>query len=882
MQRPQRGAALRHFLANPQNLAQVAQSESDEAAFSSDYECDFGIGTDYEAEAEEEDNIEYDDAPPSGHNHKRKRKVEAKRSIVGKDREPRAKKHRIVQLDAISIPAENSGRTSRWHLVKDTARSLWPVYSEGDKATIQKKFVFNTLMSLDAMYHAKWFQDLPMDISELSEVEMSALKDTIITAAHMVSNLVKQTFMKQAAAELILWIRFCNVNYDGNYGVTAIPKIRDFIYFRVAAALSEAKERLNINEKEHTSWNAARHVPHRIGHLAQIQGYFNMEDVGAYPMISTVVKSYQIDKNVAHGDVKPHDFARRTNARNITQEQMKALTEAFWDGVTDNDFINMRCFILYMMNRTAGRRSHELRELFMGSFQLRASNVIEPVKATHVLASLHKMKMTAGDFIIPWLRTADPMECPIGAIANYMVYMIDIEKHPIFDTMRRDLIRALTWGGDADAYHAKWWAYTFVFPSKTEGGDRYTKAICYNTHAKTYKLAADMAEIRNKRSVLHMARHILALLQAERGIPITDIAKHQHWSTAEVSNAMDHYINDAVLSTPVVGAHGWHDKNSYFCWREDDTVPADLNQHVMRELDSLLDLSEKVYNLKGLDLSAREFLRCLQFLRKVYLQDAVIMQPLKPNFPAFNHMVFKTAVWQRYADAEPALTLQREEAHFAKKQDPETAKMLTALDKKARRDRAHMDNNLKEIKDLIAQIPAKPVPMATQEPAPAPTPFSEQVKVKDIVPNIAEVCDLQHLLTLWVSEWRPYFSTTANPNWKGTFGKDRTHVERWRKVEATCLYIDYIAKEQGLSEKEVVRRLQLVCSQVGIGERDFIIQEVRGMCQGYEDKSGKRAAVLQAFDDVQLPHPTLSAKDMRSSLWDNRCQKAKRKAGQKI
>lgn len=304
-------------------------------------------------------------------------------------------------------------------------------------------------------------------------------------------------------------------------------------------------------------------------------------------------------------------------------------------------------------------------------------------------------------------------------------------------------------------------------------------------------------------------------------------------------------------------------------------MPAELEKLVMPELDELVALAQKVYEVKGLDLSAKQFLEALVYLRKVYLQDAVVMQQSKPEFPAFQHKVFKTSAWRAYSTAEPELVQQRETEYFTKKQDPDTALMLKALDKKAKRDKKDFMQKLNEIHDKITAVPTNPQPIASTSTS---TGTASGVGVKDDAPRIADVTGLRHMYRLWVDEWRSYFSTHAKPNWKGTFGKDRQHVERWRKVEPACLYVELTEQQcEDLTGSDIIDKLQEICVTMKLAEKD-LITHIRYMCQNQKGKSEVPPSLAAAFEAEGLPVPSMEAKEMRILLWENRGQKARRKA----
>jgi hypothetical protein len=112
------------------------------------------------------------------------------------------------------------------------------------------------------------------------------------------------------------------------------------------------------------------------------------------------------------------------------------------------------------------------------------------------------------------------------------------------------------------------------------------------------------------------------------------------------TTATDVYTRSAVKTGPLLASCGWADTDKYMCWwepeqeSERDTIPASLLDMVLPGLDNVAALAAERYNTYGLDFSAVRVTQTLQYLRRVFLEDAVYKRPLYPDFPAYRHEVF--------------------------------------------------------------------------------------------------------------------------------------------------------------------------------------------------------------------------------------------------
>jgi hypothetical protein len=119
---------------------------------------------------------------------------------------------------------------------------------------------------------------------------------------------------------------------------------------------------------------------------------------------------------------------------------------------------------------------------------------------------------------------------------------------------------------------------------------------------------------------------------------------------------------------------------------------------VLPNLDELLDLAKACYDKYALDLSAVRFLETLVYLRRVFLEDAVMKRQLFPKFPAYKqHPVFQDPAWKVYAEEEAQRVEERARLYEVKRSNPVLA---ATLQKEMDRRMVIVDEKLAQLEEL--------------------------------------------------------------------------------------------------------------------------------------------------------------------------------------
>lgn len=786
---------------------------------------------------------------------------------------------RLISIHASDdVPRGEGGVNSRWNLLMSFGADLWPQLAAASEV---QSIVMNHLLRLDAMRFSKWFQDLPNDCSKLSEVDLAAFRNILRDKAVLIETQIiaeEKSFKGSCFSDLAMWIEYCQTAHEGDLAVNSLEKVRAYIPFRVECAMDN-RRRCVVQRAlpEETASRAARFVQSRIGKLAELQGWFKAKELTEHESISTMVESYRLQAVRARAE--PRDFAgsSRVITKDINTDEDGALKQTFWSGVYSQHLASMRTYLLYMINSTAGRRGHELREMYMGMLLMRTVEAIQPVKGNVVVASIRHMKNCYNNFehIITWIRHVNVIDCPTGALANYMVYILDIAKHPLFDIMTEDLTRQINWakrGKQGDPPKSKWWGLRLAYSTdRQDGREPFYDEISDTTHLNGFNDALAANGITGKTAKTHLQRHKVLIDNTEKGVPLIESAKFQDWSTMEVSGAINAYLSTAVKSIPLLVSHGWKDVNHYMCWRqtEEGEMDEQLLCQVLPRLDNIMKLAEDAYELSGLDLSAVEFCKVLKYLRRVVLEDAVYMKEEFKSFPTFQHPVFDTVEWSVWKERAVERAEQVSEAHAAVNKDVDMQRVMSLM----RNNAVRMEKKLEEaMAKVIVAAPATPSFAPTPPP---PPPVADPVnRVPFIMENVAS---LRYMYKEWDSVLRPYFSQNGNPPWLATFGQtQQAQKTRYIKLENTCLYIDYVATVHQKDPRKVVVSLEKVAKYVGQDHHKFVTQSMYGLIQ-WTGQSGKRAKTADeenlqtALMAEGLPAPSMPAKELRKALqWKNR------------
>lgn len=331
-----------------------------------------------------------------------------------------------------------------------------------------------------------------------------------------------------------------------------------------------------------------------------------------------------------------------------TPDQVPAFTRAIWEvgnkpgtkresiGIafrTGVDFL----FANHMLLRFSNRRIMELADAFCLLLQeIQAGNGNHAIRALVVLMSEGKINQFGQATYGACFRHRDPLACPIGLLAAFLVWrwqMEDGQEHfPDFSCPE-------SW------YHIK------LFMRQSD--KKPTEALTYQSHQHHVKKFYERVGIKTNKFT-HAPRRSAAQHQELRGVSEFQIRRAGHW------NSGDAMANCYLTSLPyefMRASAGFdpHFPSTYYIPRATVSPSANLRSMVWPELDHWLAASRSPqrtsggYTIASNDMATSAVLELLEWLRDVFLQDAVFIIQQFPQHPMFAHPLFTSPDWVDFA-----------------------------------------------------------------------------------------------------------------------------------------------------------------------------------------------------------------------------------------
>lgn len=625
-------------------------------------------------------------------------------------------------------------------------------------------------------------------------------------------------FLRGGTHVLRQYVTWCDIEHSGDYRLNSVQKAKDFLEYRLQVAQDHWKEDVDMGmQKRNTiaecAMNAFRSAICHLNALAQWQGYeWHLLEHEQIKVLRDRIARMQ---NIARAAPRDYAGTSRFLTKRLTQEEMDRITSSWWDGTAalrvasttaGRERAQVRGLLFHCLQKSIGRRGDELRNLRNAMLFLHTLPSTTPISPCTVIgASLRHVKEYSEnvEHLLGWVRSKDRMACPVGALACYFVWMIDIAGIPILEEIHRDLQPR----GDNARGESTWWK-RMLFVTDTNA-DINDSPMAYSTHHKSIHAAYDASETQGKSAATHIYRSTLACDALESGVSFMDVGLYQGWYH---DNAADVYLRGAFKTSMLLRANGWKD-GRYECWWDgglDENVPRALSQTVFRGLDAVVLQAAEQYQETQRDRSSVEFLRVLQYLRKVFIEDAVYKRPMYPHFSAYErHPIFHLPEWPEYCEAELHRVKQRE----GKGQQETNQDQITELVQKT------VEATVRDVmSDVIKNSNiSRTHKMPREVPENAPI---ELPKDKNDLPEIPEPTCLYTCYQIWQQQ-RSYFYSTPLPPWKKRFGERAATMKlRYSRMRPFLMYLDRC----GASARRVLDALEAFRSERKVGASVFIKQ----------------------------------------------------------
>lgn len=631
-------------------------------------------------------------------------------------------------------------------------------------------------------------------------------------------------FLRNGSYVIRQYMEWCddtsNDRSDSDYRLHDIRKAKAFLEHRVKAAqerwYDDAEYGIHRNNTvEECAVNAFRSAICHLNAVAKWQGY----DLQLLEHESIKVMRDRMgrDQNVARAAPRDYAASSRFLGKRLTKEEMENITTCWWDGsgavhvacsTSGRERAQVRGLLFHCLQKPIGRRGDEIRNLRNAMLFLHELKHVQPSHCVVVGASLRHAKENAEntEHLIGWMRSEDRWACPIGALACYFVWLVDITGVPILEEIRRDVEE--TRGG------REWWKrMLFITDTNTDVNET---PMSYATHHKSVHAGYRAIGTTGKTAATHIYRSTRACDDLESGASFLDVGVYQGWYH---DNAADVYLRGAFKSASMLRANGWEGVEGFACWweGEESDIPYALKSAVFPELDDLMNLCEVRYKETGVDRSSVEFLKVLRYLRKVFLEDAIVKREAYPQFPAYaRHPVFQLPEWPEYGCSEKKRQMDRENVATKKKREmhESISEMLETTMKKT------VETTMKNL--LKDMIPCASNSSQRKAPREVPTPNDpiEMPKPATELPEIPEPTCLYTCYQVW-QKHRDYFYATPLPPWKKRFGdRAATMKLRYSRMRPFLMYLDRC----GAGARRVLDALEAFRSERKVAASVFIKQ----------------------------------------------------------
>lgn len=598
------------------------------------------------------------------------------------------------------------------------------------------------------------------------------------------------------------YMEWCDEHRKGDYKLTNANKVKLYLEHRTNRAQERWHQDKNMgtvknNTPEECAVNSFRSAICHLDALAAWQGFGGrlLEQETIKVMRDRLMRA----QNKARAQPRDYAASSRFLTKRLTQEDMEAITECWWDGRAAQQIANtpygieraqMRGLLFHCLQKSVGRRGADLRNIRNAMLFVHELPGTKPVRTCHVIgASLRHVKECSDnvEHLVGWVRCKDRLACPLGALACYFVWLIDIACVPLMEEIRRDLYRSQT------ETEMPWWKrMLFVTESVSDVNET---PMAYSTHYRAIQAGYNTNGIAGMTAATHAYRSTLACDTLESGASFLDVGVYQGWYH---DTAADTYLRGCFKSSMLLKACGWEDgRDSFECWWEgqETDIPGSLKARVFPGLDALLNEATERYKETRRDRSAVEFLKVLRLLRRIYIEDAVLKKNMYPSFPCYaKHVLFRESDWPQYCDQEQRRTCQREQDSRRDPQQEYICEVVKSSVEHAMK--SVLADVLKDVKLNESSSNKRSSRPARQKPLPPPSnqPIELPCNPNDI-PDIPEPSCLYTCYQTWQQQ-RAYFYATPQPPWKARFGERAAAMKlRYSRMRPFVMYLDRCGAE---------------------------------------------------------------------------------------
>jgi len=659
----------------------------------------------------------------------------------------------------------------------------------------------NTLFSLNGIQYCKWYQDISMTSNGWQEELIERLKTKKETLNHIIytnSRGVITSHISSGFSIFAQYVVWCDENCNSNYALDHPRKARLFLEARLAESeetwnVRTSKQQKNISDHLaktlHNSYKVA--IPH-LNQLIEWQGYYY--DLHACEEIESIRRKLLHMFKTAKTAKCDSAATSALQVKRLNENEMDKMMENLWLGKgIDLSFkskkgmehAQMKSLIAALLNNSMGRRGGDLRNIDLRTLFLYHLTPVGPCNCQVVGISLRDVKeddiLYDKEHLFGLVRNKNRLHCAVGMLAMYLVWLNDITGDiDIIQSIKEDVESAvkLKLQHPDQTYEPNWYHIPLL------AGRSKVAPISSSQHRSLTKAGFACGDIDGKKCVTHIFRPTVLGKLLEGGVSSTDSALYQGWVHGVWA---DTYAKGAFKTKPMLCANGWDPKlNRFFCWWEGryEDVPHTLASQVFPGLDELRTICEAAYSDHQIDKSALEFVKLLQYLRKVFIEDSILHYSSYKDFPAYQHSIFKThhhLEWLAYKCTEEQRIQSRENKWKVKQDNPA---VVSFIEEQAQKNA--------EFQQSLVDIISHHVQSAAKISAAKANKNNTLVETVPIIPDVHPQSLLITYKSWTESSLKDYVQIHGKILWSKAFAENKVTImkNRFHKIKPFWLYID--------------------------------------------------------------------------------------------
>jgi len=541
------------------------------------------------------------------------------------------------------------------------------------------RLISSTLFSIDGIRFCKWFAESQANLPELME-RVKTKRDTLNHIIYSNSRGMQTSHILSGFSIFAQYVHWCDASQESNYALNHPRKAKLFLEHRLADSEKTWEERTekrmknisdNLAKTLYNSYKIA--IPH-LNLLIEWQGYYF--DLHACEEIEAIRRKLLHMFKTAKVSKCDSAATSALHVKRLHDAELHTMIENMWlgKGIADTyktpkgaEQAHMKALLAALLNNSMGRRGGDVRNIDLRTLFLYHLKPVGPCPCYVVGISLRDVKeddiLYDKEHLFGLIRNRIRTHCAVSALAAYLVWLNDLSGEiNLLHSIREDLEAAM-------ACHPKphppsWYKLPLI------QGRSKIAPMSSSHHRTLTRVGFAAGDIESKTAVTHIFRPTVLGKLLESGVSSTDAALYQGWVHGVWA---DTYAKGSFKTKPMLRANEWEPKlTKFFCWWEgmDADIPTELKSLVFPGLDDLYELANRAFTKYQIDKSALEFVRVLQYLRKVFLEDSLNHVSKYPEFPAYRHPAIQSPLWLAYKCAEESRIQLRETQWKVQQENP--------------------------------------------------------------------------------------------------------------------------------------------------------------------------------------------------------------------